>query len=53
VQRKRDNLEAFVDRGGVVKVAFLADWIRSAGLKTLGAHKVRECRWPRWWTWPV
>jgi hypothetical protein len=29
--RKRDNLEAFVNRGGVVKVAFFGVWTRCVG----------------------
>jgi len=35
VHRKRDNLEAFVDRGGAVKVAFFAglDTLNLAGMK--------------------
>jgi len=36
VHRKRDNLEAFVNREGVVKVASSAAWTRCAGSKTLG-----------------
>ena len=53
VHHKSDNLEAFVDRGSPVKVAFFG------GLDTL--HRVQEprrgrdraCAWHRWWIWPV
>jgi len=45
VHRKRDNLEAFVNRGGLVKVAFLAGSTHCKGLKTRSRRLAPACGW--------
>jgi hypothetical protein len=52
VHRKRDNLEAFVERRGPVKVSSVV-WIRCIGLRILAWQGARACRWHRCSTWPA
>src|SRR5580692_2094826 len=43
VHRKRDNLEAFVNRGGVVKIAFFGGSIHCIGSRIRGGRQDRAC----------
>jgi hypothetical protein len=54
VHFKTDNLEAFVDRGGPVKVAFFGVVVstRYAACRTRFAPRDRSCGWRRWSIWP-
>src|ERR1700722_9143124 len=47
VHRKRDNLEAFVDRGGLVKVAFFGR-LRCSVFSILCERMDRGCAWLHW-----
>ena len=47
VHHKRDNLEAFVNRGGLVKVA-LAESITCSVSRTRSRRPGRACTWRHW-----
>jgi hypothetical protein len=48
VHHKRDNLEAFVNRGGFVKVASLAYSITCSVSRTRSRRPGRACTWRHW-----
>jgi hypothetical protein len=53
VRHKQDNLEAFVNRGGLVKVAFFGglDTLHCRGLKTRSRLLGPACGLHPWWIW--